>query len=134
MDLARPGRNGDGHQQQPDGVPTGPAGVFQDSYTSAEQTITSAGSLQLAHGLGAKPELVQFRLKCQTAELGYSIGDEVCFDNSASDKGVSCVIDATNINIRFSSALKAFYLLNKTTGNTNEITNSYWKLIVKAWV
>jgi uncharacterized DUF497 family protein len=58
---------------------------------------------------------------CQTAELGYSIGDVVQMqDNSA-----SMVKDATNINVRYRSA--SIGLIHKTTGVFTSITAANWK-------
>jgi len=45
--------------------------AFTAAYTSPDQTMVLAGALTLAHGLGGKPELVQLRLKCTTADIGY---------------------------------------------------------------
>src|SRR3990167_6828210 len=82
----------------------GIGGIFQRQYTSPGQTITSAGAVTLAHGLGAMPALVQLRLVCGTGEHGYSAGDETLpspISSNNNDKGVSVVLDATNITLRF---------------------------------
>jgi hypothetical protein len=92
-----------------------------DIFVSADQTITGAGSLTLAHGLGSAPRLVQPAFVCQTAELGYSIGD-VTFPYTAV---VSCVPDATNLVIRYLSG--ALSVVNKTTGAYTAITPANWK-------
>lgn len=119
---------------------SGGSAVFTDSYDSGNQTITAAGSLTLAHSLGAKPKLVQCILKCTTAEDGYSIGDEVIInagivgDDETVSRGVSVVPDATNLNIRFGSATNTFMVLNKSSGGRESITNSNWAIIFKAWV
>jgi hypothetical protein len=90
---------------------------FSKPYTSPEQTITAAGSLTLAHGLGVKPQFIQILLKCQTGEFGYSSGDELFMqygDNSGSANGigVSIVPDATNLNIRYGSSAVTFVGIN----------------------
>lgn len=113
--------------------------AFTKSYTSSDQTITAAGSLTLAHGLGAAPTLIQLRLKCTTGEHGYSINDEVIINPHEQDpagtssRGVAIVVDATNLNLRFGSTAGTFGLLHKTTGVGAVITNGSWALIVKAW-
>jgi len=108
------------------------------SYTSTGQTITSAGALTLAHGLGAVPKIIQARLVCGTTDLGYSVSDEVCVDfgplANDSSRGVSVVPDATNLNIRFGSDSSAFSLLNKGTGGVGNITNSSWTIKFLAFV
>lgn len=108
-------------------------------YESAQQTITSAGSLTLAHGLGSSPKLVQTTLKCVTAEQNFSVGDEIVVfgtdqSSASTDRANTFVIDATNISVRFSSAGNCFVVANKTTGAAVGLTNADWKLIVRAWV
>lgn len=110
-------------------------------YESAEQTITSAGSLQLAHGLGVEPLLVQCLLVCKTTEANYSVDDKVFIQTGATpvqsgtvDRGISIVPDATNLNIRYGAdATNVFTVLDKTTGGAAGITTANWKLIVRAW-
>lgn len=109
-------------------------GIFSESFTSADQTITNAGSLTIAHGLSNTPTLVQLRFKCLTAQHNYAVNDEVITDNHHADTGsygVSCVPDGTNLNIRFGSSGQR--ILDKTTGVTGTLTNVNWALIVKAW-
>jgi hypothetical protein len=112
---------------------------FSRSYTSAQQTITAAGALTLAHGFGVQPSLVQCKLHCTTGQFNYAIGDEVVIDNSTNDvgsaasRGVSIVPDATNLNIRFGSDANTFAILDKTTGAGSQITNGNWTIIFKAW-
>ncbi len=119
-----------------DGTPLVGGGIFTKPYTSADQTITSAGALTLAHSLGAAPEILRFTLICQTAELGYSIGQEedpMLGYTLGGNQGLSIVCDATNINLRYGSATSAFVLTHKTTGVATGITNGNWKLRVRAW-
>ncbi|MER9755406.1 hypothetical protein NKJ46_18450 [Mesorhizobium sp. M0166] len=106
---------------------------FTASFESAQQTITNAGALTLAHGLGVQPKLYIALLQCATAELGYSIGDEIPLSSeNSSNKGVSMVADATSINVRFGSTTMS--ILNKTTGGGNgAFTNANWRLVVRAW-
>jgi hypothetical protein len=112
---------------------------FTSSYTSSAQTITSAGSLALAHGLGAMPTLIQLRLKCTTAEFNYSVDDELIINPGISttgtqNRGVAVVPDSTNVNIRFGSAASAIEGMDKTSGALAALTNASWNLIVRAWV
>jgi hypothetical protein len=104
------------------------------TFTSTDQTITSAGSLTIAHGLGVVPIHIHGAIVCQTSELGYSIGDIVQVavtyyrGTGNVDNGLSIVADATNLNIRFSSNGSNFTLINKSNGNGGAITNTRWKL------
>lgn len=104
-------------------------------FTSSNQTITLAGSLTIAHGLGSRPFGVIVEAICLTAELGYSINDIVIVDNGATSgvgEGISIVTDATNINVRYTSSAIAFQ--NKTTGAYSNITLANWRYIFKAWL
>lgn len=113
---------------------------FTAAYSSPAQTITSAGTLTLAHGLGAVPELVQSRLICVTGEEGYSAGDILhhieaqSYQGANRSKGVSLVVNATNLVIRYGSSTAAFEALNKTSGDRVDLTNANWNFAVRAWV
>ena len=106
-------------------------------YTSGQQTITSGGGLTLAHGLGSTPNIFQTVLVCVGAEHGYSTGDQLqvplFFDNGTSTFGVGIVADATNLNVRFGNPANGYIIPNKSTGARSLITNTNWRLIIKAW-
>jgi len=112
--------------------------VISKSYTSAEQTITSAGSLTLAHGLGAEPSLIAFTLVCKTSEFGYSVNDKLYLGpvgtatSIADQSAFACTYDGTNVYIRYGAATNVFSLLNKSTGTGSAFTNGNWRLVVKA--
>jgi hypothetical protein len=111
---------------------------FSAYFQSAAQTITAGGALTIAHGLGRKPILAQFYLVCTTAELGYSIGDEVFVGNghsstTADNYGIAYTPDVTNINIRYGSNANVFRLINKTTGAGIAITAANWTLLIRVW-
>lgn len=116
--------------------------VFTQSYTSAEQTIGAATLITLAHGLGVVPSFLQYRLVCQTAEQGYSIGDIVDplpsqggnpNASTALQVGLGVKIDATNITARCSSSASTFMGNNATTGASVGLSDANWTLVVKAW-
>lgn len=113
---------------------------LEKKYASSEQTITTAGLLTLAHGLGARPSIITGYLKCLTAEANYSIGDYVYVpltgsSGVASGKNNHSAVyaDATNINIRFGDDTKVFAVCDKTTGSYTELTNGNWGLYVEAF-
>lgn len=109
---------------------------FASYYQSADQTITSGGSLTLAHGLGRTPVFVQSYLKCTNAALGYSIGDitPCAIDGiEATGRGQSIVLDSTNINVRISNVAAAFTIIRKDTGAAATITNTDWTIFYRAW-
>ncbi|CAN7599868.1 hypothetical protein LJR234_004637 [Mesorhizobium amorphae] len=117
----------------------GTALPFQTAFESAQQTITSGGSLTLAHGLGAQPKLYLAVLQCTTANIGYSIGDEVALNPGAGSQdlaltqGISIVPDATNINVRFGTSSPPFRIVRKDTGAFADITSASWRLVARAW-
>lgn len=103
---------------------------FTKSFESAQQSITTAGALTLAHGLGTTPKLYIAVLQCTTAEFGYSIGNETPIaDNN--NRSLSLVPDGTNITVRIGSS--GLEVTNKTTGSNDLITNASWRLVVRAW-
>jgi type 1 fimbria pilin len=111
--------------------------VLTKYYQSPEQTITSAGALTLAHGLGVEPVLIQVVLICKTAEQGYNVGDKL-FANPGREagynQGIAVVPDTTNLNIRFGqTGTNVFTGLNKTTGASVNFTNTKWNVIFRAW-
>jgi hypothetical protein len=93
-----------------------------NTFVSTDQTITPAGALTLAHGLGATPRFWSVVLVCTTADLGYSVGDVVA---SYSINRPVLWPDATNLNVRFGA--NTITLLDKTTGVAANITNANWK-------
>lgn len=124
--------------QKASGTPLG--SVFSKEYSSAEQTITSAGLLTISHGLGTTPKLIQGRLVCKVAEAGYSVGDEIIApitydvsDNGANIRGCMVIPDSANIVVKFNSASVVFGAFNKSTGGSANLTNANWRLVLRAW-
>lgn len=139
---ARKAKGTDGQfLSQASGIPAWATLPFSKSFESAQQAITAGGSLTLAHGLGAKPKLYLAALQCTTANIGYSIGDEVLINPNSNatdssdrnDQGISLVPDSTNISIRFGSDALVFAIIRKDNGGSVSITPSSWQLVVRAW-
>ncbi len=113
---------------------------FTESFVSTDQTITSGGPLTIAHGLSAKPRLVIASLVCTTASNGFAVGDEITdgiddhYDAGVGDYGLNEWSDATYINIRFGSQTSVFIINGKSTGVTTAVTNSSWKLKLRAFL
>lgn len=108
------------------------------SYDSGELTITSGGALTLAHGLGQKPYLLRHFLRCKTAENGWAIGEEIELAYAGSGTGFSTHrwpgfrCDDTNIVLRYGSGASAFGYVHAATGSEANLTNSNWRMIVRA--
>jgi hypothetical protein len=112
--------------------------VLALEYTSTGQTITSAALLTLAHSLGVAPKIIEFYLKCTTAEDNYSIGDEIkvsleATGVTATSRTNGIYFDATNVYVRFTDVANCFRTADKTTGGSALLTNSSWQLYVRAF-
>lgn len=109
---------------------------------SAQQTITAAGTLTLAHGLGRAVKFIDSYLVCTTAEFGWSVGDVVNLGwfaigsgTAANPQGFVWWSDTTNLSILFGNGAGAgnFQLPNKSTGNLANANNSSWKIVFRYW-
>lgn len=129
--------------QPASGAPVSGASVFTDTYDSGEQTISTSGTLDLTHGLGAIPKVVMFTAKCLTGELGFSAGDELYLggggnayngSGSSNRQGFSATLSSTNIYIRFSDEAAALGTIRKDSGDFGGMTNANWAFIVRAYV
>jgi len=105
---------------------------------------TTTGSVQVAHGLGAAPNMCLAKLTCLNAEHGYAVGD--ILDLSASvrntDSGgayggtffytniIDISHDGTNLSVWCEFASNALRIVSKTTGATVEINPANWRLDV----
>jgi hypothetical protein len=111
--------------------------TFTKEYVSSDQTITSAGLLTLAHGLGQAPKLVQLHLVCAVAQGGWAVGDVIMVGNNQSTSGdnrhTSAYFDATNVYVRITDSGASFTVAQKTTGVAVNLTNTSWRLRVRAF-
>lgn len=120
------------HYQKANGQPVAALGPFTQSFASADQSITLGGLITVAHGLTSTPRLIVPYLKCATAELNWSVNEEVLMPNGADGgSGAGNTVqgiyaDATNIYMRVSSG--APILPNKTTGSYSSITPANWRV------
>lgn len=106
-------------------------------FTSSDQTITSAGTLTIAHSLGVAPRYVKCWLVCQSADLNFTAGDVVeastaTSNASADNYGYALRKDATNVEIKFGAATNVFRLCNWSTGASGDIDITKWKLRIEA--
>lgn len=107
-------------------------------YNSPNQTITSGGTLTLAHGLGVAPSNVYLDLVCVTAQFGYNIGDvvkNVSYGNSTSgidDKGYTFIANSSNVIVEIGHYVKVFTIIRRDTNASGALTNSSWRIVVRA--
>jgi hypothetical protein len=114
--------------------------AVRSAYVSSDQTITTGALLTLAHGLGQAPKTTYLEIVCATAEAGFSVNDVVgvsAADNtnsSGANRQMSIYYDATNVYVRYSNnEPQQFVVANKSTGTPTALTNSSWRLRVRAF-
>lgn len=110
--------------------------VFESDEQSA---LNSNTILTIAHGLGARPRFVFVRLRCKTAELGYSVGDETDglfvtgqFDY-ASHGPIPVRADATNLYYAYGDHTpKIIQQTASIVADWVTITPANWRLVFRA--
>lgn len=111
--------------------------TFTKEYISPDQTISSASSNTMSHGLGEVPKVLQLELVCVTTENNYSVGDVIIANMNSSTSGTSrhnsVFTTSTNIVVRLSSAAACFTTADKVTGASVSLTNSNWRFRVRAY-
>mgnify|MGYP003627152553 FL=1 len=123
---------------QPTGDGSALTGIGVTSALSSGQTISSAGTVTVAHGLGVQPTKVWAYIQCTTADNGYSVGDKLYTayavrDTSANrSQGFSLVVDATNWVVRFADYTTPIASVVKSTGAATYLTNANWQLYLGA--
>lgn len=99
---------------------------------TSEQTITNGALVEVAHGFDTTPNEIAGYLKCKTADLGFSPDDRVAlpvFEDST-DYGIQLYWNGTNIG--FTTGADGVRLLAKSTGAMTAITNSRWRVVLRA--
>lgn len=123
-------------------APEWAAPIFSVSYSSGNQTISNAGLLTLAHGLGVAPKIVQFFAVCLTGENNWTAGAVIPLSgigntfNGAGSLAVGFaanVTDATNITVRFAAQANPLQGLDATSGALAPLTSANWALLVRAY-
>jgi hypothetical protein len=106
---------------------------FAPRYVSADQTVTFNAVLNLAHGLGVRPSIVNLALKCAVAEGGYAVGDEILFASidASGIYALSLSFDATNITVSTQGTIR---VTNKSTTALVSITAANWRWVARAWL
>lgn len=108
---------------------------LSDRFTSSNQTITAAGLLTIAHGLGATPVRFDFYLDCQITEGNWAVNDKMYPSSTtlgSDNRGHTIYADSTNVYIRFGNQAKTYRGLDKSTGSRFDMTNANWNFVVIA--
>lgn len=111
-------------------------GPLSAEYTSSEQSIISSGALTLTHGLGVVPKIVTVELVCKEAEAVYSIGDVVVYGFAADESinsGITITKDATNLKCIYGNHVNVFSIGIKSVGQTVQLTNTKWRVVIRAF-
>ena len=103
-------------------------------------TIASAGYFEyifdsVAVGTDLSAARTDCVLVCQTPEAGFAVG-EIAHAFGIGSRTNPCpnlFLDANGLRSRLSVANEAFWVSNKTTGVTTNITNANWKIKFRVW-
>jgi hypothetical protein len=115
------------------GMVTGDGAYFEGTCV-----VTANTEQTLDTGFNSIPSLVTCYLECTTANANYSIGDHVLVSSnsagSTGNTGISVTFDGSASNdVTVTIATGGVYLTNKTTNVETALTESSWRLRVKAW-
>jgi len=120
-----------------DGTVAMTSDIASSRFVSSAQTITPAGSLTIAHGLGATPVELNAYLTCTSADAGYSIGARVAYYpmaqgnvSATSNSGVTVNSNATNLVVRFGQSVSpsTMFINEATTGVLTGIDITKWTI------
>ena len=107
-------------------------------FESAELVIPGGGTqTDVRHGLGMRPQAATLRVRCLTAQGGWSVGDEIesfAYRDSPDEHGVFLTADATNLT--FTVGSNGLDLFRKDNGENFDFTNANWRVILRAeaWI
>jgi hypothetical protein len=110
------------------------AKTLPTAFTSTEISLVSGTDNSQAHGLGTTPSLVRGFLRCKTAELGYSVGDEVSViaDGNPANATSTVYANATNVGVTVFNSI-AISRRNAPIGDSTTITYANWRYVLRAW-
>lgn len=114
------------------------AGVFTAGpYESADQTIVPGGLISLTHGLGGTPTLLQTRVKCVSADAGYSVNDLLYPENfqdfNGGSRGYGPRCTSSQVLVRVGSDTNPLRGLRGDTGADQIFDETKWRLQVRVW-
>lgn len=103
-------------------------------YASTAQSATINATLTLPHGLAGTPQFVSVYIQCTSADLNYSVGDQVLMNGtgiaSANNRNYTVVKDATNIVVI--KGTDTTLVLDKTARTVAAIDTTKWSVYVDA--
>lgn len=105
-------------------------------FESGEQSVptTTFASNTLTHGGSRVPDVCRLVLRCKTAELGYSVGDEVdvtLHNHTMTDRAFNVWHSTTQTGYVWITGLNvAPSISHKTTGTMTTVTAANWRVVV----
>lgn len=101
------------------------------TYESGEFAVATLGSG--SHALSGIPHVFSVVLRCKTTDLGYAVGDEVIFESSyLSGNTRMGNVWANSTAMGWANNGNAIRLHNKSTGTDANITDSSWRIVLRA--
>lgn len=105
------------------------------AFTSAEQSIPTGNTvLSVSHGLGRVPADFRCILRCKTAELGFSVGDEIdaaSINDQVNSVPVEIWANATSCKFVAQSSTMRTTAANAT--GLQNMTSANWRIVFYAW-
>jgi hypothetical protein len=101
---------------------------FKTFFISTAQTITTSSVMQVAHGLGATPKLFSVKIRCLTAELGYSVGDDAIPMSNTGNAIWGTGLFANSTNLGWAVSANIYVVDRASLGASAYITPANWAL------
>lgn len=100
-----------------------------NKFDLGETTISAGLVVNVAHGLARTPGVVHYALRCKSAELGYSVGDEVNAELALNGGAPALQGGANATNVLLICASTTMSILRKDTFVAAVLTPGNWKIV-----
>jgi hypothetical protein len=114
---------------------TGSTSSFAPTFSSGAQSISLSHLYNIAHGLGRNPYFMRAYLVCTTADNGYSIGDELEWENgqdiSSTEYNGCAGCNSTDVFLAMGPGDLLY--IHKSSFAPVALTNASWALHLDAW-
>ena len=115
------------------GLQVGSNRVFNDRWDSGEIAFSNAAGTSFNHDLAQVPSEVFARLRCKTAEGGYSPDDEVDLPGPSVSLSNGCSLSWNDSSFTFAVTDGGMRLTPKTGADLFVVTPANWRIVVTAW-
>jgi hypothetical protein len=112
---------------------TAAASFPSPDFTSSEQSVALDTALDVAHSIGAVPNLWTVVMRCKTSNAGWSVGDELAFSDwgDSTSQGATVNADATNVTVVTGHNLVPHNQTSKDQDTA--LTVGSWRWVIRAW-